>query len=79
MELLGRLDKIPVDLWGGPVADDLTRLRELGRALLEGPQAYGRVYEFVVCWKSATKVLNADLTRLNARLMELEKAGKAIR
>jgi membrane associated rhomboid family serine protease len=79
LELLGRLEKYPASLWGEPVVADLARLRELGKSALEKPPAFVQVYDFVVSWRSAMKVIVADLNRLNARLIELESAARRSR
>jgi rhomboid protease GluP len=70
--LLFRLEEHPVDLWGKSVTADLARLQQLGRSAFEYPPDYAQVYDFVVCWRSATRVIDADLIRLNARRISLE-------
>jgi rhomboid protease GluP len=76
VKVLDLLDQTRTDLWGEEFAADIARLRALGRSSLEDHPTYDQVYEFVVCWISAEKVIAADLARFKARLVELEKARK---
>ena len=71
-EVLDRLGRTPTDLWGEAVARDIARLRELARSTLQDGPRYDQAYEFVVCWRSAVKAIAEDITRLNARMMELD-------
>jgi hypothetical protein len=76
LKLLDLLDQARADLWGEGFAANVARLRFLGRASLEEPPTFDKVYEFVVCWMAAEKVIAADLAQFQARMVELEKARK---
>ena len=75
-QVLDLLDKIPEGPWGEEVAADLARLRRLGRSSLEDPPSYDQVYDFIVCWRSASRAVSDDLDRLKARMVELEEDRK---
>jgi len=76
VKVLDLLDKARLDLWGDEFAADILRLRELGRKALDAPPSYDQVYDFIVCWRSAEKVIAADQARIKARFVELEKIQK---
>jgi membrane associated rhomboid family serine protease len=78
--VLDRLDRLPAaTLWGEAVADDLERLRVLGRDALETTPRYAQGYDFVVSYQAAFKVLDADLARLKSELNELSRLVQAVR
>ncbi len=75
--LLARLDGLPEStaaaLYGGPVAADIARLRDLGRGAVAGPPGFGQAYEFIVAWTAASRAIAADRARAQGRLIELDR------
>jgi rhomboid protease GluP len=74
--LIGRLEKVPSDVWGPVVAEDLQTLRSLAKKGLDRPVNYQDVYDFLVAWKPTFRVIVQDLTTWNARRMELDQVGR---
>lgn len=74
--VLDHLDEIPGDRWGGRVEGDLARLRQLGRRSLDASPSYEQVYDFFVCWSSASRAVSDDLARLKARVFDLDQEHK---
>ncbi len=75
-QTLDRLDQIKPAPWDPEVADNLDRLRALGRAALLDTPRFEQVYEFVVDWKLATGAIVADRLQAEARLIELNRLAK---
>ncbi len=70
------LETGPLDLWGSAVADDLARLRDLGRSALDNPIDYQNAYEFLVAWKPAIRAIAQDEANWNARRMEMDRIAR---